>query len=231
MKIKWLAHAAFLIESDGLRIVTDPYKPDVMGFAEIRETANVVIRSSAEDEGHCFAEPIAGNPEIVTATDIPEGGVTVGSLTIAAIPSQESLIHKEAPRDNAMYRFTLEGLHIAHFGDVGNRLTKAQVAAFAGTDVALVPTGGPPTIDLEDLWFALDEIRPRVVIPMHYGIPDCKVRLLPVTDFTDHYSPSTITWVDGPEIELNGTQPDAMRIIVLQPSTAHVESDLSGQPE
>ncbi len=27
MKIKWLAHASFLIEGDDLRIITDPSKP------------------------------------------------------------------------------------------------------------------------------------------------------------------------------------------------------------
>ena len=93
MKIRWLAHATFLIEGDGLRIVTDPYTPHVLGLPDAPERADLVLRSSADDEGHCNAAMIRGDPVVVTATEVPPGGIEVKGIKVLAIPAQESLIY------------------------------------------------------------------------------------------------------------------------------------------
>jgi len=218
MKIKWLAHAMFLIEGGGLRIVTDPYTPHVMGFPEAHEMADIVIRSSADDEGHCNAAMIQGEPVVVTATEIQPGGMEVKGVKVIGIPAKESLIYKENPGDNAMYRFALENLHISHMGDVGNPLSADQLAALQNTDILMVPAGGPPTLNLEDLWKAIALIRPRVVIPMHYHLPGTKVKMLSVTEFTSHFPPPIVDWWPGSEIELSRPLlPREMRILVLKP--------------
>jgi L-ascorbate metabolism protein UlaG (beta-lactamase superfamily) len=219
MKIKWFAHASFLIEGDGLRIITDPYHPAEMNFPPITEPADIVIRSSDDDFGHCYAEMIPGDPLVVTATDIVATGATVKGLHVTAVPVLESLIHKESPLDNAMYRFTLSGIDIAHMGDVGNPLTAEQLAALAKPDVLLALAGGPPTLDIDDLCRAIEIIQPRIVIPMHYQLPGTWVKMLPVTELTGHYPAETVVWVDGPEIELTqATLPAEMQVYVLKSS-------------
>jgi L-ascorbate metabolism protein UlaG (beta-lactamase superfamily) len=221
MKITWLAHAAFLIEGSGVRIITDPYTPSKMGFATINETADIVIRSSADDLGHCNAAMIPGDPTVVTATEVGPAGIEARGVKISAIPAQESLIYKTAPADNAMYRFTLDGIRVAHFGDVGNRLTEFQIAALAGADVLLVPVGGPPTIDLDDLVDALQALQSRVVIPMHYQVPNATFKMLPVTDFTNRWPAEEVVWYDTATVTLTAdTLPSQPRVFVLPPSTA-----------
>ena len=195
MKIKWYAHACLRIEGDGVSIITDPYTPHKSGFAAVTETADIIVRSSDDDSAHANAEMIPGDPEVVTATHILtfEGAVGNGSpaksevgrdsstfLTQAgvrfkAIPAMESMRVKLQPRDNAMYCFVVEGIRIVHFGDVGNRLEAWQLEQFGDVDVAIVPTGGPPTIELADLHDALEILRPAVTIPMHYELPGCRV--------------------------------------------------------
>ncbi|MCB0165938.1 MAG: MBL fold metallo-hydrolase [Anaerolineae bacterium] len=219
MKIKWFAHASFLIEGDGLRIITDPYTPDEMGFPPITEPADIVIRSSSDDGGHCFAEMIPGEPEVVTATDIIDSGITIRGLKITAIPVRESLIYKDSPLDNGMYRFTLEGLRLAHMGDVGNPLTDEQLDALANVDVLFVLAGGPPTIDLDDLREAIDIIQPRVIIPMHYHLPGTKVKMLPITELAGRFSTDEVVWLDSSEFDLSrDTIPLARRMFVLRSS-------------
>jgi L-ascorbate metabolism protein UlaG (beta-lactamase superfamily) len=39
MKLPWLAHACFLLEGNGLRIVTDPYTPEILGYPAVSESA------------------------------------------------------------------------------------------------------------------------------------------------------------------------------------------------
>jgi L-ascorbate metabolism protein UlaG (beta-lactamase superfamily) len=222
MKIKWFAHASFLIEGDGLRIVTDPYMPEEMGFPPITEPADIVIRSSDDDRGHCYAEMIGGEPAVVTATEIVDGGATVKGLSVSAIPVLESVIYKNSPLDNAMYRFTVEGIRLAHMGDVGNPLTDDQLEALANTDVLFALAGGPPTIEIDDLYQAIETIRPRIVIPMHYQLPGTRLKMLPVTELTNRFSPEATVWVDGSEVNLSReTLPPDLRIFVLKSSLVH----------
>jgi L-ascorbate metabolism protein UlaG (beta-lactamase superfamily) len=220
MKIKWLAHASFLIEGDGLRIITDPYEPnEVINLPPITEPADIVVRSSDDDEAHCFVDSIPPGFDLVTATEIVDTGITVNGIKFDAIWSQESLIHKEVVRDNALYRFRLEGINITHMGDVGNPLTEAQMEALAGTDILLALTGGPPTIELEELEKVIERIKPRVVIPMHYRIPGPRFFMLPVTDFTEYYADKPVVWSDSTEVEFSKESlPDDTRIVVLKPS-------------
>jgi len=220
MKVKWLAHAAFLLEGDGLRIITDPYVPEVMGPDPITEPADIVIRSSADDRGHCNAAMIRGNPAVVTATEIVGQGITVKGIHVTAVPSQESLIHKDKPLDNAMYCFTLNGIRFAHMGDVGNPLTESQLAGLGHPDVLFALTGGAPTIELDDLDAVIRALNPRIVIPMHYYVPGLKINILPITAFTDRFLAQQVTWIDGSEVELtDAALPQETRIIVLKPST------------
>lgn len=220
IRIQWLAHAAFLIEGEGLRIITDPYEPnETMNLPPITETTDIVIRSSDDDEAHCFVETIPPGFELVTATEIVDTGATARGIQFDAIWSQESLIHKDVARDNAMYRFSLEGINIAHMGDVGNPLSQAQMEALAGVDILLALTGGPPTIELEDLNRVINYVKPKVVIPMHYRIPGPRFFMRPVTDFTAFYSDEMIEWVDGSTVTFSKeTLPDETRIVVLQPA-------------
>jgi L-ascorbate metabolism protein UlaG (beta-lactamase superfamily) len=220
MKIKWLAHASFLIEGDGLRIITDPYEPnEVMNLPPITEPADIVIRSSNDDEAHCFVDTIPAGFELITATDIVGSGATAKGIAFRSIWSEESHIHKEVVRDNAMYRFPVEGIDITHLGDVGNALTDEQLEALRGTDILLALAGGPPTIELDDLHEVIASIQPKVVIPMHYRIPGPRFFMLPVTEFTSHYADDKVIWSTSSEAEFSkDSLPDETHILVLKPT-------------
>jgi L-ascorbate metabolism protein UlaG (beta-lactamase superfamily) len=217
MKITWLAHACFLIEGGGLRIITDPYTPDILGYPAVTDKADLVIRSSEDDPGHCRADLIPGAPQTVTATAAVETAVLAMGITIQAIAVKESLVHKASPIDNAMYRFSLDGVSVAHFGDVGNALTPDQIAGLGAVDVVLVPTGGPPTLDLSDLVDALRVIKPRIVIPMHYSLPGCRQELLPAKDFVSLYPPERVEWADSSSLDVSPNSiPESIKIVVLK---------------
>jgi L-ascorbate metabolism protein UlaG (beta-lactamase superfamily) len=220
MNVKWLAHASFLIEGEGLRIITDPYEPnEIMNLPPVTEPADIVIRSSDDDEAHCFVDTIPPGFKLVTATEIVGSGATVNGIDFQAIWAQESVKHKEVVRDNAMYRFGLEGINIAHMGDVGNPLSNAQIEALGGTDILLALAGGPPTIELDDLHQVIEQLQPKVVIPMHFRIPGPNFHMLPVTAFTNHYPDSMVDWLRSSEVGFTrASLPADTRIVVLEPT-------------
>jgi L-ascorbate metabolism protein UlaG (beta-lactamase superfamily) len=221
MKIKWYGHACFRIEGDDIVIVTDPYTPEVAGLDPMDEPADVVVMSSATDRFHSDVSMIPGDPKILNALEIAgRGQVQVNGVVFEALPTMESLRHKESPDENAIYRFELEGISILHLGDLGNPLTDEQLALLRGrVSILLALSGGPPTIELEDLERAIEEIRPRVVIPMHYQIPTLKLNILPLEAFTSRYPEDVVTRVRATEVEFSlETLPRTLRVYVLEPA-------------
>jgi L-ascorbate metabolism protein UlaG (beta-lactamase superfamily) len=221
MKIKWYEHACFRIDGDDVVIVTNPYTPEVAGLDPMDEPADVVVMSSATDRFHSDASMVPGNPKILNALEISaRGPVEVNDVTFEALPTMESLTHKESPDENAIYRFELEGISVLHLGDLGNPLTEEQLAWLRGrVHILLALTGGPPTIELEDLERAIEEIRPRVVIPMHYQIPKLKLDILPLEAFTSRYPEDAVTRVGATEVKFSlDTLPPTLRIYVLEPA-------------
>lgn len=220
VKIKWLAHASFLIEGDGLRLITDPFEPnEIINLPPVTETADIVVRSSDDDEAHCFIDTIPPGFDLVTATEIVDTGANVKGVQFTAVWAMESLTKEDIIRDNAMYRFCLGGINFTHMGDVGNPLIKPQLDALEGTDVLFALAGGHPTIDLVDLKVVIETIKPKVVIPMHYQIPGPRFFMLPVTQFTSMYPQEIVHKLNTNEIELSkSTLPDKTQIMVLEPT-------------
>jgi L-ascorbate metabolism protein UlaG (beta-lactamase superfamily) len=225
MKVKWYGHACFRLEGrpegnggQQVAIVTDPYTPEISGYDPIPEPADVVIMSSATDTFHSCGERVPGNPIVINALEIPEGGREAKGVRFQAIAVMESLIHKTDPDENAMYTFSLDGIRVGHMGDVGNRLGEAELSLLRGVDVLLALTGGPPVIELPDLQEALQEIRPRVIIPMHYRTPKVKIpRILDVEAFTSLFPASRVERPGRTEIELTReTLPQEPKVVVLE---------------
>jgi L-ascorbate metabolism protein UlaG (beta-lactamase superfamily) len=221
MKIKWYGHACFRIEGDSAVVVTDPYTPEIAGLDPVDELVDVVIMSSATDRFHSNASMVPGDPKVLNALEIASSGpVEAKGVVFEALPTMESLEYKESPDENAIYRFELERVSILHLGDLGNPLTDEQLTRLRGrVDILLALTGGPPTIELADLDRAIEEIGPRIVIPMHYQIPKLKLDILPLEAFTSRYPEDAVKWVGATEVELSlDTLPRSLRIYVLNPA-------------
>ena len=190
MRLEWLGHAAFRIESaDGLVVVTDPYTPDTAGYGPIEAPADVVVVSSDDDLFHCRADlvpgrdgkaPLVVNAHAVARTEATGLGATrvlprsrrsaiSPPLAVECCLAAEWELHPSGrPGDNGMYRFTVDGVSIGHMGDIGNPPTHAQMAFFEGVDVLLALAGGPPTMALPDVLRLIARVRPRIVVPMHF---------------------------------------------------------------
>ena len=62
-----------------------------------------------------------------------------------------------------------DGLTLYHAGDTGLTMEMELLARFESIDLALLPIGGNFTMDPTDALRALQILKPRYVIPMHYN--------------------------------------------------------------
>lgn len=206
MKIKFYAHASFRLEGQDLTIITDPYMPGPQGagYEPINEQAHVVIRSSDDDRFHNDPSHITGDPIVITAT---EGDAMAHGLKIKTFPVMENLEHEyiggRDALDNAMYLFELDGIRFLHIGDIGHAFTEDKLNGLRDqVDVMFALTGEHATIGLDDLEVAINEIGPKIVIPMHFWHERGVLNIEPVSKFVDRHPAKQVTWVGGSELEV-----------------------------
>lgn len=222
MQITWYGHAAFgLLPVNGPRIITDPYTPEGVGYAPIRDSADLVLISSDDDDAHCRADLISGAPEVVNALSVAQNGGSTAArgIEIAAIEAAEWDLHPdhEVPGQNGMYRFTLDGIDCAHMGDVGNPLTDTQQAFFEGTDILFALAGGYLTIELPDLMEMIHRCRPRMVIPMHFRTLTYVPRnTLWIESFLTHFKDEDVDFAFDHTVTITKDDlPDRTRVLVM----------------
>ncbi len=221
MQLKWYGHAAFHITaSDGTTIIMDPYNPDGVGYAPITDTATLVIKSSDDDDAHCRSDLIPGDPIVVNALEVAQQGGTreAAGLTINAVRAAEWDEHPDhTPGQNGMYRFEVDGISVAHMGDVGNPLTAKQTAFFNNVDVLLALAGGYLTIELDELKRVIDAAKPKLVIPMHFRTLTYKPRNTKwIESFLGYFDDADVDFLCDTQTELTKADiPASTRVLVM----------------
>jgi len=210
MKITWLGHACFLIEAAGKRIVNDPFHEKVpYDFPEI--DADLVTVSHGHHD-HDAVDRVGGAPAVVQAT----GELEVRGITLLGIPSAHDDQGGAQRGENIIYCFDIEGLRVAHLGDLGAPLDEEQRAKLADVDIILCPVGGHYTIDADDAAALARELPAlRVVVPMHFKTDrtaDWPIETVePFASLMDN-----VRRIGGPSIEVSReTLPDALEVWIL----------------
>lgn len=164
MLIRYHGHSEFLIEgAGGLRILTDPFDPRIP-FPQKRVKVDIVTISH-EHLDHCYTDKLLGEPRQVRG---PGAHEPAEGLRILGVDSFHDDARGSKRGHNTIFILSLEGLRLAHLGDLGAPPDEAGMAALRGLDLLLVPVGGTYTLDANEAAKLIKELQPRVVIPMHY---------------------------------------------------------------
>lgn len=219
MRITWYGHAAFLLEAAATRIILDPYRsPDSGGYLPIDEPADVVVVSHENDRYHSHLGQIQPPFEVVRGLEIPPGGADAAGVRFEALRVYET--PERRPGDEvAIVQLTLDSVRVAFLGDLGHALNADEIAWLRGADVALVPAGGPPTIDFPEVGDLIAAIEPKLIIPMHYLTPRINLKIQPVERFFEALPSWPVERVEGSSVAVDaGCLARPARIVWLQPS-------------
>lgn len=214
MKIKWLGHACFLITSrDGLRVITDPYAVGGgINYSPIKETADVVVVS--HDHGdHSNVSTVQGKPEVV------KGSVTktARGIQFKGIASYHDASQGTQRGLNTVFCFAIDNMKLCHLGDLGHVLDPEQVNEIGAVDILFAPVGGFFTIDASVASQVCDQLKPKVVIPMHFKTLKCAYPIAGVEDFLG--GKENVRRVGNSEADFERERlPAATEIVLLQPA-------------
>lgn len=183
MKIKWLGHSCiFIITENNKKILIDPFKsnammrmwPMRMKYDPVDEEADILLITHNHPD-HYNIEA-AKNPKLI----IREAGQkNIDGIEIIGIETK----HANFRTKNIVFFVKAEGITICHLGDVGHLLDKKLIEDVkAKVDILFVPLSGFPGPSLEIAMSIINQLQPKVVVPIHYRTPQCDAAIFKKPD-------------------------------------------------
>jgi len=183
MKIKYYGHAAFLITSNqGSKVIIDPYEPGAFGgqlsYAKIKDQADIVL-TSHDHADHNYTKDLPGAPQVVKGS----GSKTVKGISIKGIATYHDPSKGNERGTNTIFTLKIDNIQLCHLGDLGHLLSDKELADIGLVDILLIPVGGYFTIDSKEATRVAEQIKPKILIPMHFKTEKCGFPIAPVEDF------------------------------------------------
>lgn len=178
MKIKYFGHSCFqIIDNRGIRIVTDPFDNSV-GY-EMPDVEADIVTISHNHFDHNYKAGVRGKFELIDKV----GNFYVKDINIRGISTYHDDVGGKKRGDNIIYTFDVGGIKFCHLGDLGHLLSSGQLFEIGGVNVLFIPVGGYFTIDDRTASRVVDQIKPDIVIPMHYKTPEVDLPIQVVDGF------------------------------------------------
>ncbi|MCD6405377.1 MAG: MBL fold metallo-hydrolase [Planctomycetes bacterium] len=168
--IKWLGNSCFLVTGkSGTRVLIDPFsrrwaREDRYGLREPRIPADIVMVTH-EDNDHNALDIVPGSFFVVRG-NLPEQEIF--DVKVTSISTFHGVVDGTVVKDNTVFLFTLDDISFCHMGDFFAYKHRSQPGQIKGVDVLMIPIGGRFTLDWEGAWEVIDNLKPKVAIPMHY---------------------------------------------------------------
>jgi L-ascorbate metabolism protein UlaG (beta-lactamase superfamily) len=167
--IQYFGHNFFQITThQGTQIVTDPLVP---GRYPTPYVTPHVVTVGREHPNHNYVQLAQGNPLILRGladhgAEWRRINTLVREVSISNVPIYQNGV--AGALKGAAFIFNFGTLCIVHLGDLSHTLTPEQLQQIGQVDVALVPIDGIYTMGPEIAREVLQQLKPKLAIPMHY---------------------------------------------------------------
>ena len=164
MLFQHIGHAEFLITLEsGFRIVTDPFDASV-GYPVLSPEADGVLVSHHHHD-HDAVENVSGHPQVIDYAGIH---TFAPDIRVTGILADHDDAGGTKRGKTLLFLLESEGLRVAHLGDLGCLLDADQLEALGSVDILMIPVGGFYTIDAKTAKEVVEQLDPRIILPMHY---------------------------------------------------------------
>lgn len=172
VRITFLGHASFEIVSPrGVRAITDYNGYNVTG-----EPPDIATMNHAHSS-HYTSAPDPRIPHVLRGWKdgdaAPRHELTVRDMHVTNLPTNiRDWRGGTEVYGNSIFVFEAAGLCIAHLGHLHHPLEPQDLNALGHIDIVMVAVDGSWTMSQGDAATVIDQLQPRIVLPMHYFTQD-----------------------------------------------------------
>jgi L-ascorbate metabolism protein UlaG (beta-lactamase superfamily) len=217
MEITYFGLNAVRLRGREATVMIDPYEPK-LGLSPVRLNVQIVIFSH-DDPTHFSLQGLAGEPHIVTGA---------GEFEIKAVAITGTQTYHDAKKGaergkNFVYTVEIDDLRICHLGHLGHALSEEQLEALGSKiDVLFVPIGGGSHINSSQATEIVNQIEPKLVIPISYALPGLTLlaqNLEGVEKFAKEMGATDLT--PQPKLQISTTPSvEETKLVLLEPRGA-----------
>jgi len=178
MKIKCLGHACFLVKGEKVKILIDPYN-DTVGYPIVNRKVDILTMSHCHGD-HCDSSWVEFEEQICIPDTFHFRGVEIKGFA-----SYHDDANGEKRGDNVIFEFIVDGVTICHLGDLGHMLSDKLAKRIGSPDVLMIPVGGNYTIDAKMAKKVVEQLKPKLTIPMHYKTDICNATVNSADEFME----------------------------------------------
>lgn len=179
VNITFYGHALFVITTgEGKKIGTDPYNEQIRD--PLPDISADIVTSSHDHYDHANTSLFKGDPEVINTP----GETVIENIRFLGIPSFHDEAEGSLRGKNIIYIIETDGIKIAHLGDLGHIPDDKQSKDLQGIDILMIPVGGVYTINAAQALDIINDLKPKVAIPIHYKSVDTRLNVDEVSSFT-----------------------------------------------
>lgn len=209
MEIKFHGHACFSIKSDKATIVMDPYDNSI-GLKMPKLTSDVVT-CSFNNEAHNAKDNVEGDPMLLNWP----GEYETKGVHFKGIHSFHNQKEDKEQLENVIYTINIKGIRFCHLGAQGTKLTPDQLEQVGDSDILFIPVGKTESVDAKKAKEIIEQIEPRIVIPMTYHTDGNKRDLASLEDFLSVMGAKSSEPLDSYLVKRSELPEDNSKVIVL----------------
>jgi L-ascorbate metabolism protein UlaG (beta-lactamase superfamily) len=183
--LEWYGHSCFLLTlQNGAKILIDPYDTSKLPYSLPHENVDLIFSTHdhfdhnavhavpattilrADGREPKFFGTLSGSK--ILSDGSTEVDLSGDKLVCQTVPSFHDEQKGSQRGGNGIIRFNVDGITFVHVGDLGDTLSAEQIKALQPVDVLMIPVGGFYTIDAARARKVVQELSPKIVIPMHF---------------------------------------------------------------
>lgn len=170
MNITYYGLNCFKIQGKNSTLVLDPKEDLKIGLKPPFFKTDIVCLNDPQEQ----TSKLKPNQEkiflISTPGEYEKGGVFIYSFFY---PNQQNLIH----------HLQIDGIKIVHLGNLNKILDNQTIEKLNGIDILMIPIGGGDVLETSKSLEVINQLEPKIVIPMHYKISGLSLKLDTVDKF------------------------------------------------
>ena len=155
-----------IVSAEGTIIVADPTSMPTPEELDLIPDIITVTHTHSDHFDPGFIDRVNCRKSIATIEKFNVNDIQIFSI---ASSHRGNIINQRTP-NNVIYVFELDGLRIAHMGDIGqDHLTIKQINELGKIDVALMQFSNPFSgmFDSDKGFTLIEELKPQIIIPTH----------------------------------------------------------------